>query len=269
MKAGAHGISGKRQTWRVVAAAMVAVAVIVMLAGCGSVRLPGQHLTLQRDGGIRMTLSLACPASQAGCDISRLAPQTRAILQQRAVQGLGVADAVTQLNGDTAIVVELPGYTNGTQANAVLGARGEVDVIDTGGMPLSTGTDVSAQLCVTTCTVGQYKLVFTGAQLDRNALSASLDRQSNQPVVIFAFTGPYKQQFGDYTRQHIGQYLTIAVDGIVVESATIQSEIDGTGQITGLKNMDEAQALVTKLKYQALPLAVTVTESVVAIPSTK
>lgn len=263
MKSGADSISRRTFAWLVV----MAVLALAALTACGPLRLPGTHKTFQNDGGLRLTFSLACPPSQAGCDIQRLSPQTRDILQQRAVNGLGVADAVARLDGNTTIIVELPDYTDDAQALAVLGARGELDIIDTPGTPIPTGTDVSTKLCTTACTPGQYTIVFTGAQLDPNALSATPDPQMNTPIVTFAFAQPYRQQFAEYTRQHIGQYLTIALDGNVIECATIQSEIAGQGEITGLASMHDAQALVTKLKYHALPLAVTVTQTERAIPS--
>lgn len=185
------------------------------------------------------------------------------------MEGLGVADAVTRLDGDTHIVIELPSYANDAQARAILGSRGEVDILDTGATSVPVGANVSTQICAATCAPGQYKIAFTGAQFDPNSLAATLDRQSQQPIVAFAFAHQYQQQFADYTRQHIGQYLTITVDGAVIESAAIQSEIDSQGQIAGLKSLGEAQALVTKLKYQALPLAVAVSnvERILPAPS--
>lgn len=263
MKTRAYGINRQRFAWLVVASVLMFAA----LTACGQLSLPGQPKTFLRDGSLRITFSLACLPSQTGCDIQRLAAQTRDILQQRAINGLGVADAVARLDGNSRIVVELPAYNQETRALAVLGQRGEVNFIETSGTPLMVATDVSTKLCTSACTPGQYAIVFTGAQLDPNALSATRDQQSQQPTVTFAFAQPYRQQFADYTRQHIGQYLTIALDDKVIESATIQSEIDGQGQITGLASMDDAQALVTDLRYHALPLAVTVTESVSAIPS--
>ncbi len=262
----AHGINGRRFAWTVAATVLV----LAVLTACSAVRLPGQKQTLQHDGGLRVTLALSCPASQPACDMQTLSTQTRDILQRRAVEGLGVASAVTKLDGDTHIVVELPAYTNEAQARAILGSRGEVEILDSGATPIPVGVDVATQMCASACAPGQYKILFTGAQFDPNALSAGLDQQTQHPVVTFGFAHQYQQQFADYTRQHIGQYLTIALDGSVIESATIQSEIDGTAQITGLASLADAQALVTKLKYQALPLAVTVSnvERVSPTPTT-
>jgi preprotein translocase subunit SecD len=266
MRIGAHRIRGRKIVWLVVATMLA----LTTLTACGAQQFLGQHKTLQHDGGIQITFSLACLPSQPRCDMQRLAAQTRDILQQRAVNGLGVADAVVRLDGNSRIIVELPTLTDDTRALIVLAQRAELDFIDTAGSPLQIATDVSTKLCTDACTPGQYKILFTGVQLDPNAISATLDPQSQQPVITFAFAQPYQQQFAEYTRQHIGQYLTLALDGKVIESATIQSEIAGQGQITGLANMHDTQALVAQLKYHPLPLAVTATHvELVTPPSTK
>ncbi|MGH2516905.1 MAG: SecDF P1 head subdomain-containing protein, partial [Ktedonobacterales bacterium] len=59
------------------------------------------------------------------------------------------------------------------------------------------------------------------------------------------------------TVQHIGAYLTIALDNIVVESATLQSAIDGTAQITGFTSTAQARQLAAALKYGPLSIPFT------------
>jgi preprotein translocase subunit SecD len=44
----------------------------------------------------------------------------------------------------------------------------------------------------------------------------------------------------------------------VIESATIQSEIDGEAESTGMASLSDAQALATTLKSGPLPLSVAV-----------
>jgi protein-export membrane protein SecD len=63
------------------------------------------------------------------------------------------------------------------------------------------------------------------------------------------------QRFAEYTGSHIGQFLTIVLDGEVVSSPQIQSVIpDGAGQITGDFTFAEARSLGIKLQYGALPV---------------
>ena len=76
--------------------------------------------------------------------------------------------------------------------------------------------------------------------------------------MLFQFQGR-QQDFANYTRDNVSKYLTIVLDGKVIESAAIQSEIDGQGQITGGNiTMADAQQFASYLKYGALPLPLVV-----------
>ncbi|HEX6800290.1 MAG TPA: protein translocase subunit SecD [Ktedonobacterales bacterium] len=217
-----------------------------------------QGLDLQ--GGIQIVLLAHCPDNAKSCG-TEIADNMGAVLDnvnRRVSGGLGLNDAVVRQQGSNRVSVELPGLKSDTQALALLGKTGLMEIIDTGATQLSVGTDVTGQTCTTTCQSGQYKVVFTGRQLDSSSIAAQLDPQSGQPIVTFAFKGSAKSAFGQYTGSHIGEYLTIILDNQVINSATIQSEIDGNGQITGLGSITEAQNLASFMKYGALPLPLTV-----------
>ncbi len=209
------------------------------------------NLGLDLTGGVEIQLQAHCPSDKPNCDINALLPNTVNTVQKRVSGGLGVNDAVVQTLDNNRILVQLPNQKDPEQAKALLGKTGLMQIIDTQGTPLAVGTAVQP---------GQYKVVFTGNQLDPNSISAQIDQQSNQPVVTFEFTGSARAAFAAYTRDHINQYLTIIVDNQVINSATIQSEIDGQGQITGLGSLAAAQNLATEMKYGALPLPLTITE---------
>ncbi len=205
-----------------------------------------QGLDLQ--GGIQLTMEATCPQGQKTCDFAKDMPSVIDNVNRRISGGLGLNDAVVrQLGGPSGsrILIELPGLKDDKQALDLIGKTGQMNIIDTGTTQLPVGTTVQP---------GQYKVVFTGAQLNSSSISAMVDSQSGQPVVTFAFSGDAKTKFGDYTRQHLQQFLTITLDNQVIESAVIQSEIDGPGQISGLPSITDAQNLASLLKYGALPL---------------
>jgi preprotein translocase subunit SecD len=208
-----------------------------------------QGLDLQ--GGIQFVFRASCPQAHPNCDKTAVMPQVVDNINRRITQGLAVGEPSVRSSGDR-VLVELPGFTNAAQASALLGKTGEMNIIDTGSQALQVGATV---------TPGQYPVRFTGAQLDTNQISAGLDSQSGKPIVTFAFTGPAKAAFGQYTGKNIGNFLTITLDNTVIESATIQSEIDSTGQITGIGNSADAQNLAALLKYGALPLPLNVESS--------
>ncbi|HKS69666.1 MAG TPA: protein translocase subunit SecD, partial [Ktedonobacterales bacterium] len=217
-----------------------------------------QGLDLQ--GGIQIVLLAHCPDNAKTCG-TEIADNMGAVIDnvnRRVSGGLGLNDAVVRQQGSNRVSVELPGLKSDTQALALLGKTGLMEIIDTGATNLQVGTDVTGQTCTTTCSSGQYKVAFTGRQLDPSSIAAQLDPQSGQPIVTFAFKGAAKSAFAQYTQSHIGEYLTIILDNKVINSAVIQSEIDGNGQISGLGSITEAQNLASFMKYGALPLPLTV-----------
>jgi preprotein translocase subunit SecD len=214
------------------------------LVGCApQASASAPHTTLAQSGGLRVIVRLECPAGQDCGTFSKQLAQTTVALAARAQRGLGVQGAsATALKGNE-VQIDLPGYTDQQLAESALTAQGVAQFIDTGGNPLQVGTTVAAH---------QYPVLFTGAQIDPNSIQATLD-QNNAPIVVFEFQGAARSQFATYTRENAGNYLTITVDGVVVESATIQSEIDGQAEITGSQSMVAAQALAAELKSPPLP----------------
>src|SRR5262249_46600618 len=212
-----------------------------------------QGLDLQ--GGIQIIMQAQCPADDQKCDkASRMDAVVRNI-NSRIQGGLAVNDAVVRQQGTDRISIELPGLKDSNQALALLGKTGQMYVIETPNI-VPAGTDVTNQVCSTKCQQGQYQIEFRGDELDSSAVSAGFDPQTGQPVVTFAFSdrNNARSRFADYTSSHLQQPLTIILDNVVVESATIQSEIPGNGQITGIPTITDAQNVASLLKYGALPL---------------
>lgn len=245
-------------------ALILAVLALAALAACGA----PQH-TLMNDGGSRLTLQASCLPEKPGCVVGNWLDATRQVLARR-LGGLDIVDAVVRVDGADQIVVELPGVTNDAQVVSTLTEHGGVAILDTGTTPVAVGMDVIGKTCTATCAAGQFHIVFTGDQMDPSSMKAELDPQSNQPVVAFAFVGTAKADFARYTASHIGQYLTIAANDNVVESAVINSQIDGLGQVSGGNmTVSEAQHLAVLMKSPALPLHLTALTNEVLQPSTK
>ncbi len=236
---------------------LVAIALVsaVSLAGCApaigssssgaGAGNSSAQITLAQVGGLRVIVQVTCPATQDCASASALALMVNA-LQTRARGGLGVASASAKSLTGTQIEIDLPGYTDQQVATRSLTAQGNLRFIDTGDTPLDIGANVDAN---------QYPVLFTGAQLDPSTLQAQLEQQTGLPSVIFGFKGAAATQFAQYTQSHIGKYLTITLDNVVIESAIIQSEIAGLGQIDTLPTMSDAEALVSDLKSGPLPFS--------------
>jgi len=85
--------------------------------------------------------------------------------------------------------------------------------------------------------------------------------QLNKPAVAFTLKSDGAERFFEYTSQHVGEYLSIVLDGEVISSAVIREPIRDRGQITGNFTREEARSLVIQLKYGALPVPLKVVEN--------
>ncbi len=92
---------------------------------------------------------------------------------------------------------------------------------------------------------------MTGSGLQ--AAAAHLD-QSGRWVIQFELTTEGGQVFGPFTGAHVGQPLAIVLDGVVLSSPTIQSQLDTGGTITGNFTESEAKELALQLRSGALPI---------------
>jgi preprotein translocase subunit SecD len=96
--------------------------------------------------------------------------------------------------------------------------------------------------------------LFGGDQL-ANA-NATTD-QAGRPALAFELKEQAKAQFAAYTTDHVGDQFAIVLDGIVQSAPSIRSPItDGKGIIEGSFARADVDALVTILKYGALPFDV-------------
>jgi preprotein translocase subunit SecD len=198
------------------------------------------------------------------CDVNMRLNFATDVLARRAVAA-GDHDIVVR-KGSVArtVVVEAPGAINGVEAAGsaypqelvpLLTSRGQLFFIDTGDEGLQVGDDVSDSVCETRCALGRYTVIFRGQDLDQSQIHLIYDKQSVLPLVTLAFKGDAQKRFADYTAANIGNYLTITLDGKVIESAVFQS------QITDLFNIrlptPEATALIAQLESGELPLMMT------------
>ena len=262
--------------WLLFIVVLAAGAIFVDLPKTPGIHIAGYNNSLAIDegldlrGGVQITMQASCPSDQPHCNSSQITSQMGAVIDninRRIQEGLTVTDAVVRQEGGNRILIQLPDLRNENQALSLLGQTGQMNVIDTGTTALPIGTVVTGQTCTTTCASGQYKIVFTGAELDPSTISATID-QNNQPIVQFEFAGNAKSAFSTYTQNNINNFLTITLDDKVIESASINSQITGIGEISG-GNMTiaNAQSLAALLKYGALPLPLKVIDDSQVAPT--
>ena len=190
----------------------------------------------------------------------------RQIISQR-VNALGVAEPLVATEGERRILIELPGIDNPEEAISLIQETALLEFVDSGTQPLPEG------MCIrTTLNEGRpsrcefapgqpvteevpnpaptFDVVLTGADL-RDAQSES---DGLNYFVSFLLTPEGGPIFGDYTRTHQGQFLTIVLDKRVISSPQISAIIDDAGTITGNFTLEEAQNLALQLRFGSLPV---------------
>jgi preprotein translocase subunit SecD len=108
---------------------------------------------------------------------------------------------------------------------------------------------------------GEYiveKRVMVSGELLENA-SAGFD-QNSRPAVNFQLNAEGARRFGRVTGENIGRPFAIVLDNKVVSAPVIQSQIFGSGQITGNFNVAETNELALILRAGALPAPLIVLE---------
>ncbi len=113
----------------------------------------------------------------------------------------------------------------------------------------------------------ERRAIITGDQLQD--ARATLDQTNNQSIVLFTLTRSGGRRFRQETRQHVGDFMAIMLDGRVFrQPPVLRSEIGRSGQIElGSASLQEAQDLALVLRAGALPAPLEIVEERTVGPS--
>lgn len=191
-----------------------------------------QGLDLQ--GGTHVVLQ-AVETPEAKIDDDALNRTVKII--ERRVNELGLTEPVIQRQGKDRIIVELPGIKDPDQAINMLGRTAMLEFKDINGTTVLTGKDL------------------------RDA-RAQMTGSGSQAVVGLEFTDEGGAKFADLTARNIGRPISILLDGEVLTSPVVQEAITGgKAQISGSRNMEEAEHLAILLRSGSLPVKIEVMEN--------
>jgi len=272
--------------------------IFVLTLAAGWIDLPGTTLDLggfkadhpvreglDLQGGLQVTLE-ARPPGGGSVDGETL-QGTRDTLERR-VNALGVAEPLIQTRGDNQVVVELPGVVDPDQAVEVLRETALLEIIYANGTSLPIGTLVQTTLgnvigdpvatpggATVASTPGSteltpdptspvYETIISGDDLSDAFVTR--DPITGQPLVAFELSGDASETFYNFTRDHVGQSMSIVVDKEVISSPNIREPISGEGTIDGMTAL-EAQNLSLQLKAGALGVPLEVVSSRTVGPS--
>jgi preprotein translocase subunit SecD len=222
-----------------------------------------------------------------------LALQQNITTLRNRINELGVAEPTVQQQGDSRIVVQLPGVQDTAQAKKILGATAtlefrlvdfEHDVQDAlnGRVPANSELfyhrDGRPYLL-------NKRVMLTGEHVINAA--STLDPQSGSPAVSVTLDGKGARAFSNVTRDNIGNPMAVVfiesktetreVDGELVKVrrqvpeiinvATIRDQLSKKFQITGLDSTTEARDLALLLRAGALAAPIEIVEERTVGPS--
>jgi len=241
------------------------------------------HQGLDLVGGTQIVLEAQQQQGEDGqpVDYTGVMEAARVVIENRVSGGLGVIEPLVQQVGDDRIIVELPEVKDPDQAISLLKETGRLEFVEALRTPLNEGdrilTSQGVELegsRVSTATLAYPDQVFptimTGAHLADARVD--VDPATGARIIGFTLTDEGRDIFSDYTRDHIGDFVAITLDGVVISSPRVQSHIstkDGqitAGSPTGFER-EEADTLAIKMKYGALPVPLTVVENRTVGPS--
>lgn len=235
--------------------------------------LMGLKLGLDLEGGTQVMLEADLPEGQ---QLQAGALDTAKTIVENRVNGLGVAEAIVQKQGDNRLIAELPGVDNPDQAVETIRSTGQLEFVNPNGAQLQQGMIINttnrpdavkrAQEQIDAGKMASapmpypdqvFETAMTGDVL--KTAQAKLDN-TNQWEIAFLLSSAGSDQFYNYTSAHIGQPMAIVLDGVVLSAPVIQAAIRDQGVITGRFTKDEASSLAVQMQYGALPVPLKVVD---------
>jgi protein-export membrane protein SecD len=226
------------------------------------------HLGLDLSGGTHLVYK-ADISKLSSSDISASMSSLRDVVEKR-VNVLGVSEPIVQTQQGQALsseesayklIVELPGVTDVEEAIGAIGATPVLEFrlaksADIEGFQSSTTVQSLSQEVIASEFTKLFKDTgLTGRMISR--ANTQFNQTTNQPVVGLNFTSEGRDLFAKVTRENIGDYLGIFLDGELLSYPTIREEIpNGEAQISGSFKLEEVKTLVRNLNFGALPVPI-------------
>src|SRR5680860_761760 len=227
-------------------------------------------------------------------EIRRFALDQNITTLRNRVNELGVAEPVIQQQGQTRVVVQLPGVQDTARAKDILGATATLEfrMVDEQGDALSAEESGRAPLGTELYQDrdGNPVLLNSDVMLTGDYItdaSSGIDSQTSGPAVFITLNGEGARLFSDATGQNVGKLMgvvfietkpeTVQRGGRevqvtrtveeVINVARIQEQLGRRFQITGLDSTTEARDLALLLRAGALAAPMTIVEERTIGPS--
>ena len=229
---------------------------------------PIGQLSAQRD--IDVTLMdgnrVVLRQTTAGLNAEVDAAMTQAVeVIRRRIDELGTREPTIIRQGDTRIVVQVPGLQDPDALKALLGKTAvlEFKLVDTTADPnlAAQGRAPAGSQVLPNVdggfTVVKRRVLISGDQL----IDSQPTFQEGMPVVSFRFDSVGGRRFAKATQENVGLPFAIILDGQVISAPRINEPIlGGSGVISGNFTTESANELSILLRSGKLPVALAVIE---------
>ena len=235
--------------------------------------MQGVNLTREWDLSVVDGQRIVLAPTSAGIDTALDdAMESATEVVRRRIDELGTREPTIIRQGDTRIVVQVPGLEDPEALKNLLGqtAQLEFKMVDLNALPENVQAGVAPAgseifpYAPGTPQEGQFEAVrrlggirgdsLTGAQ-------AGVDPTSNQNVVNITFDAQGGAKFAKLTTENVGKPFAIILDGQVLSAPNINEPIiGGRAQISGSFTPESANNLAISLRSGALPVPLTVVE---------
>jgi preprotein translocase subunit SecD len=227
----------------------------------GPTRVPEFELASTPDGTITLTLSpVALHQRALG------AVQQSIEIVRRRIDETGVVDPQITQQGDSRIVVQLPGISDPNRIKELLGQTAHMtfQLVDETANPTSGAPPPGVDFLPMQDNPNQKVAVRRRIDVDGGDLTdarAGTNGQTGEWVVNFTFNSVGARRFADITRANVNHRFAIVLDGKVISAPVIREPITGgRGQISGSFSAASANDLAVLLRAGALPAPLTVVE---------
>lgn len=190
---------------------------------------------------------------------------------RRRIDESGTKEPTIQAQGDSRILLQVPGVENSSDLKSILGKTAKmtfhfVDDQTFGGDKIGFSSPDSERV---SDYQGRVYLIKKEVVLSGDLLiDANATYHEGQPAVGFRFNDIGAKKFAQITKENIGKFFAIVLDGKVVTAPRINSVINqGSGVISGSFTTKEANEVALLLRAGALPAPLKVIEERTVGPS--
>ncbi len=191
---------------------------------------------------------------------------------RRRIDALGTREPTIIRQGDTRIVVQVPGLEDPQALKDLLGqtANLEFKLVDANALPSDIAQGVAnpgselVPYAADSDFAGNFEAVRRLGGIRGDSLTGAqqgFDPQTNEPVVNIQFDPQGGARFAQLSTENVGRRFAIILDDEVISAPTFNEPIlGGSAQISGSFTVESANALAIQLRSGALPVDLVVIE---------